>query len=147
MTKQEIRKTETHVTTRNAVGKQLEQTYTVDDSLLPSAQDLKAYKEIDPRIVDYLIEASNREQQHRHSIETGNMGLIQKVHQRDARMRWWGMFFAFLSLAVMMGVAAYALYLNKFWISGIILTGTIVSIVSIFTNTAKKNSGKRNTKT
>lgn len=57
MAKQELKQRETQVATSDGLGKQLEQTYIVDDSL-PSPQELAAYKSIDPRIVDYLISAS-----------------------------------------------------------------------------------------
>lgn len=42
MGKQELRQRETNVATKEGVGKQLEQTFTVDDSALPSPQELEA---------------------------------------------------------------------------------------------------------
>ena len=62
MGKHELKQRETQVATNNGVGKEMEQTITVDDNCLPSPQELAAYKEIDPRIVDYLINASVKEQ-------------------------------------------------------------------------------------
>lgn len=43
MGKQELKQRETQVATGDGVGKQLEQTYTVDDNCLPSPQELAAY--------------------------------------------------------------------------------------------------------
>ena len=118
MGKQELKQRETQVATGDGVGKQLEQTYTVDDNCLPSPQELAAYKNIDPRIVDYLINASDR---------------------RDGRMNWWGMFFAFLAIVVMIALAGYALYLDKPWFAGIMGASTLVSVASIF---IKSNDNK-----
>lgn len=46
MGKQELKQRETQVATGDGVGKQLEQTFTVDDNCLPSPQELAAYKSI-----------------------------------------------------------------------------------------------------
>lgn len=53
MGKQELRQRETNVSTKEGVGKQLEQTFTVDDSALPSPHELEAYQRIDPRTGEY----------------------------------------------------------------------------------------------
>lgn len=76
MGKQELKQRETQVATGDGVGKQLEQTYTVDDNCLPSPQELAAYKNIDPRIVDYLINASVKEQDHRHKMDSNKLLLL-----------------------------------------------------------------------
>ena len=39
----------------DSVGNQLEQTVTVEDSSMPSAEELKKYKDIDPKFIDYFI--------------------------------------------------------------------------------------------
>lgn len=84
MGKQELKQRETQVATGDGVGKQLEQTFTVDDNCLPSPQELAAYKSIDPRIVDYLINASVKEQAHRHKMDSNKLNLIRKADRR----RW-----------------------------------------------------------
>lgn len=98
MGKQEIKQRETQVATGNGIGKQLEQTYTVDDNCLPSAQELAAYKAIDPRIVDYLIEASVKEQDHRHRMDNNKLNILKKADRREGRINWWGMFLHFFPL-------------------------------------------------
>lgn len=79
MGKQEIKQRETRVATEDGVGKQLEQTYTVDDNCLPSPIELAAYKDIDPKIVDYLINASIKEQDHRHMMDSNKLDIIREV--------------------------------------------------------------------
>lgn len=134
MAKQEIKQKTTQVATEQGVGKQLEQIYTVDDNCLPSPQELEAYKRIDPRIVDYLIEASVKEQNHRHHMDEQKLNIVAKADGRVGRMNWWGMFFAFMCLIAFLALTAYALYLDKPWFAGFIGVASIVSIVSIFVN-------------
>ena len=132
MGKQEIKQKETQVSTNGGIGKQLEQTFTVDDNCLPSPGELQAYKNIDPRIVDYLIDASVKEQ------------IIKKTEGRIGRMNWWGMFFAFLCILVFSTVTGYALYLDKPWFAGIMGGAVLISIVSIFVKgNSEENSAKK----
>ena len=69
MAKQQIQQKETVVAGQGGVGQQVEKTYTVDDNTLPSPQELAAYKDIDPRIVQFLMDASVKEQEHRHNMD------------------------------------------------------------------------------
>lgn len=132
MGKQEIKQKETQVSTEQGVGKQLEQIYTVDDNCLPSPQELEAYQRIDPNIVRYLIDASVKEQNHRHKMDEKKLKIVAKADGRIGRMNWWGMFFAFLCLIALLAVVAYALYLDKQWLAGILGGTTIVSVISLF---------------
>lgn len=143
MGKQELKQRETQVATGDGVGKQLEQTYTVDDNCLPSPQELAAYKNIDPKIVDYLISASVKEQEHRHKTDDDKLNMLKEADKRDGRMNWWGMFFAFLSIVTMILLAGYALYLDKPWFAGIMGATTLVSVASVFINNKNKPSGNR----
>lgn len=121
MSKHSISTRETQVGVGNAIGKQVEQTVSVDDLSLPTAQELKAYQEINPNIVTFLIETSQKEQEHRHKTEDKKIDLIRYSEHKNGRMNWWGMFFAFLSLVTLVGLAAFALYLDhlkmspKYW--------------------------------
>jgi uncharacterized membrane protein len=132
MAKQEIKRKETHIATHDGVGKLSEQSVTVDDNCLPSPQELEAYKLVDPRIIDHLLAASEKEQAFRHKFEIEKIKIIKSVERRSARMNWWGMLFAFLCIASFMAVTAYALYLDRLWLAGIMGGAAIVSIVSIF---------------
>ena len=69
MAKQSISRKETQVSTGDSVGKQLEQTVSVDDNSLPSPQELSQYQKISPNIVEFLIETARKEQEHRHYME------------------------------------------------------------------------------
>jgi uncharacterized membrane protein len=143
MGKQELRQRETNVATSEGVGKQLEQTITVDDSALPSPQELEAYKQIDPRIVDLLIDNTRKEQQHRHETDLIKLKILRRSESRNERMNFWGMTFAFLSVALFVGLAGLALYLDHPWFAGISAFASLVTIVSIFVDTGKAGQKKK----
>lgn len=78
MAKQSISRKETQVSTGDSVGKQLEQTVSVDDNSLPSPQELSQYQKISPNIVEFLIETARKEQEHRHYMEKEKLELIKE---------------------------------------------------------------------
>ena len=133
MSKKEIRKRETNVAKLNGdIGNELEQTLTVDDSFLPTPTELMQYKEIDPQIIDLLCKMSEREQKSRHELDKVRIKAICKAESRQYRINVWGMLFAFLALLVMMGVTAWALYLDKPWIATLFGVISVTTIISLF---------------
>lgn len=132
MARQQIKQKETQVATNEGVGKQLESTLTVEDNILPSPQELQAYKEVDPKIVDMLISTSIKEQDHRHFLDKEKMDLIKKSDSRIDRLNWGGMFLAFLSVVTLVVLAAYALYLDRPWFAGIIGLTSVGAVASLF---------------
>lgn len=133
MSKKEIRQRETNLANVDggAIGKETEQTFMVDDSFLPSPEELTEYKKVDPKIVDLLCRMSEKEQASRHKLEEQKLRIIKKSESRQFGINIWGMLFAFLALLVMMGVTAYALYLDRPWIAtlfGVISATTIISL-------------------
>lgn len=95
----------TNIANGDAVGNQIEQTVSVDDNILPAPQELAEYQKIDPKIVDFLIKSSEREQQHRHKQDEKKLKILNYNEHKVGRMNWWGMFFAFLAIVVTMGLA------------------------------------------
>ena len=142
MSKKIIHSREMQVATRGGLGHSLEQNYTIDDSVIPSPQELAQYKEVDSRFPDYFFETAIEEQKHRHEMDKAKMKVLRKSESRTERINWWGMLFAFLSIVVCMGVAAWALYLDRPWFAGIFGGIGIMSIVSIFV-TGKADSIKK----
>ncbi len=138
MAKQQINRKETKVATQEGVGQQYEQVVTVDDNLLPTAKELADYKAIDPRIVDFLLQTSTKEQAHRHKIEGEKIRIVKKAERRITVMNWLGMFFAFLTMAFFIGLAAFALYLDKPWFAGLSAFATMITCMSLFIDRDKK---------
>ena len=142
MSKQNIRTTHTEVKAGETIGTQLEQTVLVDDLSLPSPQELKEYNAINPKLVEFLLEQTKKEQEHRHRLDNQKMKILAKSEGRTFRINWWGMFFAFLALIALLALAAFALYLDLPWIAGILGGTTIFTIVSLFV-TGTKNIDKK----
>ena len=142
MGKHSISRRETEVSMGDSIGKQLEQTVSVDDNSLPSPQELQLYQQIDPNIIPFLIKTSIKEQEHRHNMDNEKMKILKDSERKNGRMNWWGMFFAFLSLILFMGVAAFALYLDKPWFAGIFGGTAILSVISTFVHAGKDTLSK-----
>lgn len=109
MAKQSISRRETQVSMGDSIGKQLEQTVSVDDNSLPSPQELLEYQKIDPNIIPFLIQTSIKEQNHRHNMDTEKMKILNHSERKNWRMNWWGMFFAFLSLILFHRTRSFSL--------------------------------------
>lgn len=142
MGKHSISRKETQVSMGDSIGKQLEQTVSVDDNSLPSPLELQLYQQIDPSIIPFLIQTSVKEQEHRHNMDNEKLKILKNSERKNGRMNWWGMFFAFLSLILFMGVAAFALYLDKPWFAGIFGGTAILSVISTFVQAGKDTSKK-----
>lgn len=141
MSKKELRQRETNVARGNGdIGKELEQTLTVDDSFLPSPAELTQYKDIDPQIVQLLCSMSEREQKSRHELDRTRIKALCKAERRQYTINIWGMLFAFLALLVLMGVTALALYLDKPWIATLFGIGSMTTIISLFIAPKQNNS-------
>ena len=138
MGKHEIRQRETKVATIEGIGNQVEKTLTVDDSALPSPQELEEYKRIDPRIVDLLIDATRKEQKHRPETARMKLKILRRTESRNERINFWGMAFAFLSVALFVALTAWALYLDHPWFAALAAFTSLITIVSIFVDTGKK---------
>ncbi len=137
MAKQSISIKDTKISNGGAYGNQIEQTVSVDDNLLPAPQELAEYQRIEPKIVEFLIKSSEREQLHRHKQDEKKLKILSYNEHKVGRMNWWGMFFAFLAIVVTMNLAAFALYLDRAWFAGIFGLVGVVSIASVFINNKK----------
>jgi len=137
MPKQQINHKQTNVATQDGMGQQVEVSYTVSDSMLPSPQELAEYQKVDADIVPFLMEMAKNEQQHRHKMDDEKMKVLKSNESRTTRINIWGMFFAFLALVTLVGLSALALYLDKPWFAGIFGFTAVVSIVSIFVNAGR----------
>ena len=139
MSKKMLRQRATKVADSNgSTGNELEQTFSVDDSFLPSPAELNEYYKIDPKIVSLLCRMTEQEQKSRHDQEKEKISIVKKAESRQYRINVWGMVFAFLSLVVMMGVTAWALYLNRPWIASLFGVLSATTIIGLFISPKQK---------
>ena len=73
MVKHSISIKDTNISDGDTIGNQIEKTVSVDDNILPNPHELAEYQEINPKIVEFLIKASEREQLHRHKQDEKNL--------------------------------------------------------------------------
>lgn len=136
MAKKEIKNSHTEV--KNGMAVQMEQTISLNDSVLPTAAELESYNAVNPELVPMIVDYTRKEQAHRHELDMMRMKAIRRSDGRDERINIWGMVFAFLSLLAMIALCAYALYLDKPWFSVIVGGTVIVSIISLFVNAGRQ---------
>lgn len=82
---------------------------------------------------------SKKEQEARHNQDEQKILIVQKAESRQYKINVWGMLFAFLALIVMMGVTAWALYLDRPWIASLFGVISATSIIGLFIAPKQKN--------
>lgn len=94
---------------KNGGDMAIEQTIASDDSLLPTPAEFAAYKEVNPAIVDWLLEQTKKEQEHRHKTDNDKIKLMNKALNND---RVFVIFFLSLVL-IFIALCAVFVYLDK----------------------------------
>ena len=138
MGKQAIETTRTNVRTVNAHGQEERTILTVDDNFLPTPYDLEQYKIIDPKIVDFFIEASRKEQNHRHSTDRLKLRALNRGGNSILLVNFLGMFFAFLIMFGGLAFSFYLIYANKQMTGTVFAGATIISAAALFLRKVKK---------
>ncbi len=123
-------------------GKQLatyqEEEVLLNNSPMPSPQDLEYYKNIDHRLVDVFIDTWKDEQQQRHELAKRGIDLVSEENRRKDERTKRGMNFAFVAFLVFMGITAYALYLGNVWFAAFSGTISIGGVISAFMTPTKE---------
>lgn len=57
---------------------------TIDDLALPSPTELEAYARVNPEIVKFLLETSQKEQKHRHQMDAERLRLLANSGKVEA---------------------------------------------------------------
>lgn len=141
MAKQELKTRQTDIAAKGANGRQVEQTYTVDDNCLPAPQELEHYKSIDPRIIDFLITTTEKEQDFRHDFERKKLKSYNLSGKREFRINVCGMFLAALIMLVGLALSAFLIYCDKIIIGSIFGGVTLAIAASIFVQRGEKKKG------
>lgn len=114
---------------RNKDGVLLEQTSIYDDSLLPSSDELLRLKQIDPNIVQWLMDRATKEQEARIKYNDDKIDLtrqsVNKAHSRSVI----GMIFIFLVIVIGFALSAWFVYLDKDLGASIFGGSTFVALI------------------
>ena len=103
-------------------GVQLEQQTTFDDSLLPPAEELSRLKEVNPSIIQWIMERTEKEQEARIKFNNERMRLVH----RDMNTTQMSLWLAFTLAIAILGLGGLFIALGKE------VTGTILSGVGVF---------------
>lgn len=138
MSKNTVKRTQATVQRADTIGTLNEEHIVIDNSLMPSAEELAKYKEIDPDLVRYFQRITDEERNLRHEATRQSLELLTIDNERRHRERMRGQILAFLSLLFFLGITALALYLGQSWLAGLFSTLSIAGIVSAFINGKKE---------
>lgn len=94
---------------KNGSDMAIEQTIAQDDSLLPSPAEFAAYKEVNPAIIDWLLEQTKKEQEHRHKTDNDKIALMNKALNTDRIV----LIFFLVLVLVFIALCAVFVYLDK----------------------------------
>lgn len=120
----------------------VEEQLVVDNSPVPSAEELSRYKEIDPALVSKFFDAWDDERTMRHRLMNESLDGLHKANKQHHVRALCGMTLAFLSLLLFLGITAYALYLDKEWIATLFGTISIGTIITAFINAHKQSKSE-----
>lgn len=103
---------------------------------IPDPAMLEKYEQIHPGAIKWILNASEEERKHRHKMEE----FATKNHFGDIGRGQW---FAFLTVALTMAVAAYLAHLEQGWPAGILGSVGLLGLVYVFVQGRKdsKESG------
>ena len=142
MGKQELETRKTNLSSPHVQGQEERTIVTYDDNILPSPNELQQYKIINPGLIDFFIDASRNEQQHRHKIEKLKLRALNRDSKNIRLINILGMSFAFLTILSGFAFSFYLLLNNKELIGTIFAGGIIVLASSLFLKKVKKINKK-----
>lgn len=124
-----------HTDIQSEDGKMLarvqEEHASLNDSIIPSPEDLKALAEIDPEFPKFFMEMARSEQKARHRALDLSLERIGENTRNDYKRAIRGMNLAFLCVLLFVALCALALYMNMPWIAtvvGLLSLGTVVTV-------------------
>lgn len=122
----------------------LEQNLAIDDSLLPNAVELEKLKEVDPRIIDWILERTEIEQNARIDFNNNRIKLADYDLKHTHAFNITALIFGFIIFITVLSIAGLFIY-NGLNVEGTLFGGTAIVAGAIFfikASTASKNKVK-----
>ena len=138
MGKNSVKRTSATVQRIDGVGTLSEEHIVIDNSPMPTAEELTKYKEVDPGLVAYFQQITDEERKLRHEVTRKSVSLLEVDNKRGHKERLLGQIFAFLSILVFLAITILALYLDKPWLAGVFSVVSLTGVVSSFINGKKE---------
>lgn len=110
----------------------------IDDSPLPSAQELEKYNSVSPEVLPFILRVAEKEQQYRHDINSRSMTEVEQDGIRTFKLNKTGLILAFIICMSGFLLGTWLIYKGK-TIEGSIFAGTtFVLIISRFIGQHKR---------
>lgn len=134
------------IQTQNGIQQSLHSRSVEDDCPIPSAEELQRFQQIDPRLVEFFMEQSRREQEQRHLIEREGVDIVKHGTRQEYKINSQGLWIMLLVVFILAGLAAYALYLGHTTIGGALAifdaTALLVVIGNVVQSFGRNNKVK-----
>lgn len=92
---------------------------------VPHAEEMGRYKDVDPSFPERFVQMAEREQSHRHELDTTDQ-------QNDYNLKKSGQDKAFLALILLIGLVVLLAVMGHITLAGIVASTTIVGVVGMF---------------
>ena len=124
-------------------GAVVEQKTVIEDSFLPSAEELYKLKEVKPELVDWIMERAAKEQDARHDFNRARVRLANKEMNGTIWINILCILFAFL--IIIAGILATLWLLHKeMTVAGTIFaSGTIIGAAALFMRIPKNTKNNK----
>jgi len=106
--------------------------HTVISSVLPPAEELQKLKEVNPEIIDWILNNANKEQDHRHQFDNDKVLLTKKDLNLNFCINITCIVFAFILMVCFIASSVWMIN-NNYPVAGTIFAGTsIVGVIALF---------------
>lgn len=120
----------------------LEQNLAIDDSLLPNAAELEKLKEVEPKIIDWILERTEIEQNARIEFNENRMRLADYDLRHIHGFNMTALIFGFLIFLSVLALSAIFIY-NGLNVQGTIFGGTAIIGGAVFFIKAATSSNNK----
>jgi len=132
MAKQQERISARQINDHGRKGHEVERVMTTDDYPLPEAHELERLKQIDPKIISWILERADSEQKHRHLMNCDRVKITRKAVNGESAINIIGQLLGFFIVAGGL-YFSYTLILAGHNLFGSIFTGaTLLAAAALF---------------
>jgi uncharacterized membrane protein len=142
MAKHQIQKRQSNVVSSKGQGVSYEHQESIDDSLLPDAQELARLKEVDPSVMEWIKERTAKEQDARLDFNDRKMRVIERGQKMAYTVDLVAIVAAFVITMSGMGFSYYLIKANQIITGSVFAGATILFAANAFLNFRKKDSHK-----
>ena len=139
MAKHHIQKRQSNVVSHKGQGVSFEQQESIDDSLLPDAEELAKLKELDGDVINWVKERTAKEQDARLDFNNRKMTLVEKGQRMAFTVDIIAIGAAFIITMSGMAFSYLLIQANQIVTGSVFAGATILFAANSFLNFRKKN--------